>query len=93
MEELTKKYEGLVRLHDSANKTLEYFDKENKRLNAVIQLLLQEKEQWIQSKQKWNEMVAKTVTDNNSKIGEVNDEIQRLRKENTILKEKLKKYE
>jgi len=92
LEEMTKNYNGLKRVHDSANKTLEYFDVENKRLNTVISLLLQEKAQWTQSKETWNQIMTKTILDNNLKIKEVNDEIQKLKDENNTLKDELKKY-
>jgi len=81
MDEMTEKYDALKRIHDSTNKTVEYYEKENKRLNAAIQLLLAEKVQWIQSKELQQQIMHQQLTASNKENNVNLEEIVRLRAE------------
>jgi len=84
-----KDYDRLRRLYDSLSTAVKQHEEENRRLNAANQLLLVEKAQWVQSKEKWGQIMQQTLTASNETSSKVSDEVQRLRAENTKLREEL----
>jgi len=76
---MDKKFNSLKRLHDSTNLRVVALEKENKRLNAAIQLLLAEKAQWIQSKELQQQIIHQQITTSNEENHRLKEEIQRLR--------------
>jgi len=71
---MEKKYKSLA-------EHTEHLEKENKRLNAAIQLLLAEKRQWVESKALQQQVVHQQITKGNEDNHRNQEEIQRLRNE------------
>ena len=87
---MIKRGEGIVRARaESIGEQCKRLEKENKRLNAAIEQLLIERKQWTDSKEQWNRILQKTLTISNEASAKVSEEVQRLRTENTKLREEL----
>jgi len=79
----------------SLGQRISQLEAENTGLKAINQLLLYEKKQWDESKERQTQIIQSTVDDVNSKTSFLSEEVQRLhienvklRKENKELKEK-----
>lgn len=85
--------EYMRKLMGSQNERLAQLEAENKRKDAAIKILLQEKTQWLQSKERFGEIVQQSIAKVNSDSSAVNEEIKKLREENTMLRDKLAGYQ
>ena len=79
MNKMEKRYASLA-------EHVEYLERENRRLNAAIQLLLSEKAQWVQSKGMQQQIIYQQLTASNKEINGLGAEVQRLKEENRRLR-------
>ena len=89
MDQLVKDYERLRRVHESTNKTVVEYEGEIRRLRAALELLLEEKRQWTESRDRWTQMIQQTVQAGNEANAKVGEEMQALREENRLLRARL----
>jgi len=82
--------EGMIKRYNAIVESVELLDKKLKAKDATINLLLQEKAQWLQSKENWEKIVQQTLANSNQANLSVSNDIDRLTKENIELKEELK---
>ena len=64
---------------------------ENSKLMAIVDIMMMEKKQWLESKERFDTIVQQTIAGANVKNASVSEEIQLIREENSRLKDKIKK--
>jgi len=72
---------NMEKRYNSLEERIEYLEKENRRLNAAIQLLMAEKRQWVESKGMQRQIIHQQLTASNEANNRNLEEIQRLREE------------
>ncbi len=72
---------------ESLGQRLHQLEAENSGLKAINELLLYEKKQWDESKERQNQIIQSTLENVNSKSAFLSEEIQRLHLENVKLRE------
>jgi len=88
---MERKYNKLRQLHSSNVKTVEILEKENQRLNAVLRMAMMELTQAKENFLLKEQILHKTLNNGNVQMNVVNVEVDRLKKENTELKEEIRK--
>ena len=71
--------------------TIDQLKHENSKLKAIIDIMMMEKKQWTESKERFDTIVQQTIAGANVKNAAVSEEMQLIREENGRLKDKIKK--
>lgn len=69
---------------------IEQLERENSRLKASVNLMLMEKKQWLESKEKFDTIIQQTIAGANVKNAAISEEMMLIREENRKLKEEIK---
>lgn len=80
MSELQKNYDSLKKVHDSANIAIRMLEEKVKKLEAENMLLQMQKRQWEEDKNLQKNIISSHLTNNDSTVKKLENEIIMLRK-------------